>query len=305
MKIKISPTGPELSQMTYGVWRMLNEKDGATTSALQKKVDICLEHGITTFDHADIYGDYECERVFGDFLRAHPSYKNKIQIVTKCGIALLSKKRPEHWIKHYNYSQEHIQLSIENSLKNLGVDHLDMVLFHRPSPLMNPDELAEITSSLTRQGKVRHWGVSNATSAQCRMLSSRMDIHTNQIEANPLFIKHFLDGTIDYCVEKKISPMFWSPLAGGRLFKSKEFFDSQSPGEQKVVHTLGILSEKYNQPVDVVVYNWLLQHPSKPIIVLGTNKTDRIQSSVSAFNFKMDLQDWFSLWQAALRAEVP
>lgn len=298
MRLKLSQNGPTLSQLSFGVWR-LRDQGVPTVDEIKAKVDTCLEAGITTFDHADIYGDYLCEETFGGFLKENPSYKDKIEIVTKCGIALLSDNRPEHTIKHYNYSKEHIRFSVENSLKNLNADKLDVVLFHRPSPLLNPLEVAEVCEDLKKEGKVLHFGVSNFTPAQFSMLNKYTELVTNQVEASPVHLTPYLDGTFDQCLEFGMAPMIWSPTGGGRIFHPK------SESEKRVFDKLTELSSKYDTQIDILIYSWLLSHPSRPNIVLGTNNLERIQRSTEALEIKLELQDWFEIWQACTGEEVP
>tara|TARA_Y100000768_G_scaffold372290_1_gene339818 strand:- start:2982 stop:3884 length:903 start_codon:yes stop_codon:yes gene_type:complete len=299
MRQKISSNGPTLSRFALGHMTVFEDEMGASADRIKEKVDTCLETGITTMDHADIYGNYLAEEAFGKFLKANPSYRDQIEIVTKCGICLLSDERPSHTIKHYRYDKTHIKASVEKSLTNLATENIDLLLFHRPSPMLDPLILSQACEELKAEGKVNFFGVSNFTSSQFNMLSKFVDLHTNQIQASPLYLDHFLNGEFDLALENQFSPMLWSPLARGRFFKP------QTEQESRLVGCLTDLSKKYDCPLDVLIYSWLLSHPSKPHIILGTNKIERIKSSSLALKISWDIQDWFAVWTASIGQEVP
>jgi len=181
-------------------------------------IEDCLALGITSIDHADIYGDYQVQGLFGEALRLRPALRQQMQLVSKCGIALCSGQRPEHTIKHYNTSAQHIRASVEASLQALGTDRLDLLLIHRPDPLMDADEVARCLEALQHAGKVLEFGVSNHTVQQFELLDSRIPLATNQIELSALHTHALLDGTLDQAQRLRRRPMVWSPLAGGRLF---------------------------------------------------------------------------------------
>ncbi|PWJ39245.1 aldo/keto reductase [Sediminitomix flava] len=300
MKTKLSANGPLLSKIATGVWKWGEWGSNFSTTEIEKLIQASLEAGISTFDHADIYGNYGCEALFGEVLKANPSLRNEMEIVTKCGIKLISENRPSHKIKSYDTSKEHILFSVENSLKNLATDHIDLLLIHRPSPLMHPDEMAEAFTELKDSGKVLHFGVSNFTPSQFDMLNSRVELVTNQIEISALHRDPFLDGTLDKCLEKSIKPMAWSPLGSGRIFTDKEAEDVV-----RVRKVLTELSEKYDASFDQLLFAWLFKHPSQIIPILGTGKTERIQSAADALKINMDQEDWFRIWEAAEGNEVP
>ncbi|MDY7231669.1 aldo/keto reductase [Hyalangium rubrum] len=301
MRVKMAAEGPEVSRLAYGVWRLLQDPDGADAQRILAKIQTCLDCGITTFDHADIYGGYRVEEAFGAALRASPGLRQRMELVTKCGIMLVDPARPQNRLKHYDYSRQHLVASVERSLRNLGTDYLDVLLLHRPSPLLDPQEVAEALRALVEQGKVRHVGVSNFTVAQVDMLASwlPMPLVTNQVELHPLRLEPFLDGTLDQCLRRRMSPMAWSPLAGGRLV------NGQGAAEARVRAVLVELGRKYGADLDQMVFAWLLRHPSRIIPVLGTNRLERITSAARALSLQMELQDWFAVWSAATGAEVP
>jgi predicted oxidoreductase len=210
----------ELSRIVHGLMRL--SEWGFSKKERLNLIESIMDLGITSFDHADIYGDYRCEELFGEALALKPEIRNDIQLITKCGIKMISKNRPEHKLKHYDTNKEHIISSVENSLKNLETDYIDLLLIHRPDPLMNPDQVAEAFKFLKAQGKVLNFGVSNFEPAEFEMLSSRLDfpLVTNQIEVSVMALENFDNGSIDKCLEKNIVPMALSPLAVCLDFKA-------------------------------------------------------------------------------------
>ncbi len=300
-RVKMAAGGPEVSRLAYGAWRLLDDGHGADVQRVLTLIETCLDCGITTFDHADIYGGYRCEEAFGAALRARPGLRKRMELVSKCGIMLVNPAWPRTWIKHYDYSRQHIIESVERSLSNLATDHLDVLLLHRPSPLLDPDEVAEALGVLMTQGKVRHVGVSNFTPSQLEVLASLMGrpLVTNQVELHPLRLAPFLDGTIDQCVQRRIAPMAWSPLAGGRLATG------EGEAEMRVRAVLSALCRQYGAELDQVVYAWLLRHPANIIPVLGTQRPERITAAARALSLSMDTQDWFAVWSASAGTPVP
>ncbi|MCI0750790.1 MAG: aldo/keto reductase [Flammeovirgaceae bacterium] len=240
---KIHSQGPSLSRIIAGVWKWHT----VPYETLERLIHTSIETGITSFDHADIYGNYSCEEVFGSVIRNNSSLKNKIQVITKCGIKLVSDKK-DHRIKHYDTTKEHIIASAEQSLKNIGVDKLDVLLIHRPDPLMNPEAIAEAFEILRAQGKVLHVGVSNFTSSQFEMLQkySSAPLVTNQIEISLFKNESLFDGTIDVLMKHSASPMAWSPLGGGKHF------------ETDAMSRLNEVAENYNSTSSQLLLAWLL-----------------------------------------------
>lgn len=299
-RIKISSEGPEFSRMAHGLWRL---KDWNKSPAeIEEMINACLQLGITTFDHADIYGDYNCESLFGDALAQSSVRREDIELVTKCGIKLVSKNRPEISIKHYDTSASHIIDSVESSLKNLRTDYIDLLLIHRPDPLMNAGEVSEAFSRLKKSGKVLHFGVSNFLQSQFELLVSRMDVPlvTNQIEFSVLNMEMQDNGVLDMCQRMKISPMAWSPLGGGRLFgENTERIVRLRNALQDIGDELGDFS------IDQVALAWILNHPARFVVVLGTGNIDRIRKAVEAEEIKLTREQWFFIWNASLGHEVP
>lgn len=289
-QLQIHPQGPTFSRLIAGAWRWNN----VSSSVLEQLIQASLDNGIDTFDHADIYGNYSNEALFGDVLKKNASLKKKMKLVSKCGIKLLSDNKPEHRVKHYDTSKEHILASAENSLKLLDVDHLDLLLIHRPDPLMNPQEMAEAFDQLKRQGKVLHFGVSNFTPAQFDLLQSYLPfpLVTNQIEISLFNHQPLFDGGLDHLYKLKTSAMAWSPLGGGKSMQGE------------VVQKLHHLKQKYNASESQLLYAWLLKHPSNIFPVLGTTKPERIEEGVKAMNINLDRQDWFEMLSLATGKEV-
>lgn len=290
----------KLSKTILGLWRA--NQWGYSTQELISLINQCIELGITTFDHADIYGDYECESLFGKVLKENSSIRNKMQIVTKCGIKLLSSKYPDRKIKYYDTSKEHIIKSVEQSLVNLNTDYIDLLLIHRPDPFMNPDEVADAFINLKSSGKVIEFGVSNFLPNQFSMLQSRLGfpLFTNQIEVSVLNHEHFNNGNIDFLLERKISPMVWSPLSGGRLF-----YDNSERVNQ-VRSLLYELVNKYEAPsIESIATAWLFVHPVNFSVILGSGKIERIKTAQFGEKINLCREDWFRIWTTARGEQVP
>jgi predicted oxidoreductase len=299
-QIDMAEGGPGVSRLAVGLWRLASW--GLDDSAILRLIETSLDLGITTFDHADIYGDYTCEQFFGRALVLNPSLRDRMQIVTKCGIKLVSNRRPEHMLKHYDTGRAHIVSSVENSLRMLATDYVNLLLIHRPDPMMDPDEIAEAFTSLRQAGKVLHFGVSNFTPSQFDMLASRLDfpLVTNQIELSVLNMDVLHDGTVDQCQRLDISPMAWSPFAGGRLFNDK--------GEQavRVREALVKVGESLGGAgMDQVALAWILTHPARIVPILGTGKVERVQRAAQAELLQLTREQWFSIWRASTGTDVP
>ncbi len=291
------------SQLAWGAWRLHDSADIRNAGDILALVHACLDAGITTFDHADIYGGYGCEAYFGEALGKAPELRRKMEIVTKCNVALVKDARPDHRINHYNTTKAHILQSVENSLRNLATDHIDMLLIHRPDPLMIADEAAEAFNALRRSGKVRYFGVSNFTPSQFNLLQSRLDVPlaTNQVECSVLELTPIFDGTFDQMQQNRIHPMIWSPLGGARLFNA-----ANDVKANRVRPVLEQMRDKYTLPgIAEVAIAWLLHLPCQPIPVLGTMKAHRIAGATQSCSVQFDRQDWFEILVAAQGHPVP
>jgi predicted oxidoreductase len=299
-QLALSNDGPVCSRMALGMWRLAEWN--LSRSELLRWIATCLDLGITTFDHADIYGDYTCEQQFGQALAADRSLRQRMQLISKCGIKLLSQRRPDHTIKHYDTSREHILASVDQSLQQLQTDVLDGFLLHRPDPLMNADEIAEAMIQLKTSGKVLQFGVSNFTPSQLSLLASRLPfpLVTNQIELSVQHLTPFLDGTIDQCQQLRLCPMAWSPLGGGSLFRET---DAQSVRLRQTLTAVG--QELGNASIDQVALAWLLTHPAQILPILGSGNLERIQRAIAAEALQLSRQQWFRIWAASTGEEVP
>jgi predicted oxidoreductase len=290
----------ELSRIVHGHWRLASWNLPA--QELLNLTRQAIELGITTIDHADIYGDYSCEKLFGDALRLDPGIRNQIEIVTKCGIKLKSGRYPERQIKTYDYSFEHIISSVENSLENLGTDHIDLLLLHRPAPFFDPEAVAKAFSVLKSQGKVLHFGVSNFNPMQSDMLNAYLDdkLVTNQVEISPYCLDHFDNGNMDYFLKERIKPMAWSPLAGGRLI---------NPQDEKSGKIASALWEVANalqvDSTDKIIYSWLMKHPATILPIVGSGRIDRLRLAVEAANIEMTLEQWYKIYNASTGRDLP
>ncbi|MDN0083243.1 aldo/keto reductase [Crenobacter sp. SG2305] len=292
-----SAGGPRLSPIIAGTWRMAEWN--MDVAARIRWIEECFELGVSSFDHADIYGDYRVESLFGEALATAPGLRDRMQLVTKCGIKLVSGNRPEHTIKSYDTSRAHVIASVERSLKALHTDHIDLMLIHRPDALMDPQELAGTFDALRRTGKVRHFGVSNHSPSQFKLLHGRYPLATNQIELSPLHLDALHDGTLDQCLDLGVRPMVWSPLAGGRLFTGN---DAQSV---RVRTVLASLTHKYGVSVATLAYAWILRHPSAPRPITGSGRIEAIRDAVAALEVRLDAEDWYRIREAGTGQEVP
>lgn len=277
--------------MSWGKWgKEFSTKD------MVSLIHHCIDNQITTFDHADIYGGYTTEERFGKAFAESGVKREDIQLISKCGIQYMCDKRANK-VKHYNYSRDYIIWSVEESLKNLKTDYLDLLLLHRPSPLMHPDDIEAAISHLKYQGKIKNFGVSNFTPSQMELLSNNLDVSVNQIEFSLTEHSAMHDGTLDYMLSNNIKPMSWSPL--GYVFKE----DIEQT--RRIHKQLGELMDKYQATEDQLLLAWVLKHPSGIIPVIGTTNKDRITKAMKALKIELELEDWFLLLEASQGHKVP
>ena len=277
--------------MTWGNWgKQLSFQQMGTL------MQHCLEHGITTFDHADIYGDYTNEEQFGNAFFASGIRRDKIQLISKCGIQFNSKAR-KNKVKHYNYTKDYIIWSTEQSLKLLKTDYLDLLLLHRPSPLMHPKEISEAILQLKKQGKIKQFGVSNFTQTQIALLETEVPVEGNQVEYSLTSHNVMNDGTLDDCLTNKRLAMSWSPLG--------VYFREKNERTNRIQIVLNTLLKKYDATEDQLLLAWILRHPSKVYPVIGTATPARLVLAMKALKLEMELEDWFLLLEASNGHEVP
>lgn len=289
-----------LSRIIHGHWRLAEWN--LSPQELLRFTQEVVELGVTSFDHADIYGDYSCEEKFGEALKLDKKLRKNIQIITKCGIKLKSNKYPERNINYYDYSYDHIIHSVDNSLLNLNTDYIDLLLLHRPAPFFDPEEVARAFSHLKLCGKVLHCGVSNFTPQQFEMLNKHTDekLVTNQVEISPYCLESFENGNMDFFLKEGIQPMAWSPLAGGKLIQPD---DKKS---QRIHQVLKEIADELNlDSIDKVVYAWLLNHPARISPIVGTGKIERIKHAIDAMDVKMSLEQWYKVYIASTGTELP
>jgi predicted oxidoreductase len=285
-----------LSPIAAGTWRLNEWK--LDTPGLVRWIEQVVDLGITTFDHADVYGGYSVEAAFGEALAAAPALRQRMQLVTKCGIKLLSPARPSHVVKHYDTSRAHITASVENSLRALRTDRIDLLLIHRPDALMDADEVAQTFAELQAAGKVLHFGVSNHTPSQFALLHHRLPLVTNQIEFSPLSLSALADGTLDQAQDLGTPPMIWSPLASGRLLAAQ---DEQARRVRDVLATLG---HQRGISLATMAYAWIRRHPSKPIPITGSGRIDALREATASLGVQLTAEDWTLVWQASMNREV-
>jgi predicted oxidoreductase len=221
-----------------------------------------------------------------------------MQIVSKCGIKLVSPQRPGHALKSYDSSPAHVTASVEASLRALHTDHLDLLLIHRPDALMDPDALAETFARLQAAGKVLHFGVSNHSPSQLGLLHRRHALVTNQIELSVLQLAALADGTLDQCLDLGLRPMIWSPLAGGRLFREGD------PQAERVRKVMGPMAERYGVSIPTLAFAWILLHPARPLPITGSQRLAALAEAVAALDVTLSAEDWWVIWQASTGHEV-
>ncbi len=276
--------------MTWGNWG----KQLATDEMI-RLMEHCLDHGITSFDHADIYGDYTNEAQFGEAFAKSTIARDKIQLISKCGIQFDAKERKNR-VKHYDYRKGYIIESVERSLKMLKTDYLDLLLLHRPSPLLNPSEIAEAIEPLKRSGKIRQFGVSNFTPSQIALVEKELPVAANQVEFSLTANGVMTDGTLDDCMIHDRMAMSWSPLGS--------FFREDTQANKRIKKVLQNFAKKYNATEDQLLLAWILRHPSNIHPVVGTATPKRLELAMEAIKIEMELQDWFLLLEANEGHEV-
>ena len=276
--------------MNWGIW----DKKLSTQEMLHL-IHIFIENKITTFDHADIYGGYTTEAEFGKAFGESKIDRKSIQLISKCGIAAIANNRNTK-VKHYDYSKKYIVWCVENSLKNLQTDYLDVLLLHRPSPLLIADEVAEAVEKLKSEGKIIEFGLSNFTASQTALLLEKTAVNYNQIQFSATQLEPMLDGSLDYMQLHNITPMSWNPL--GSVFRE----DSEKTRRLKKL--LANLVEKYQVGSDTILLSWIIRHPSNVIPVAGTVNVARIQQLFKATQLQLELEDWFAIWTESIGKKV-
>lgn len=279
--------GPVFSRIVAGCWRW-----GSSTE-VERLIRTALDAGVTSFDHADIYGDYQNQKLFGSLLKKSPAMRSQMQLISKCGIKLLSASHRDTRMKHYDTSRKHILESVDSTLSDLGTDYLDMLLIHRPDPFMDPEEVSEAFGLLKQNGKVLHFGVSNFSPTQFEMLQAYLPfpLVTNQVEFSLNKLDILFDGTLDVLLKHETGAMVYSPLGQGKLVSQHSHLWSKK--------------DQYGATATQLALAWLLCHPANLFPVIGTTRPERIVESAAAAHIKLDRQDWFEMLKIASGTEVP
>ena len=291
-KIYLSDSGPKVSPAVYGFWRW-EDTSASGAATMEKIVNLCLELGINTFDHADVYGGYECEELFGNIMNQRSFKREDIVLFTKCGVNIPHPNRPDIRIKHYDTSAAHILKSVENSLKKLKTDYIDIFLLDQLDPLSDLEETALALERLRTSGKIKNIGVANFSVFQHQLLTSylRVPIVTNHIELSILNTTALDNGQIDYIKQRYMRPLAAAPLAGGRIENGTDEL------AVRVHYKLQEVGKKYGANVESVAVAWLIKLGALPLI--GTTNEQRIRNIVNAFSFDLDRQDWYEIYAAS------
>lgn len=277
--------------MTWGSWG-----SHFSTKKMRALIEGATSLGISTFDHADIYGGYTTEKEFGIAFKESGIPRENVQFITKCGIQMPCEERPLP-VKHYDYSASHIRMSVENSLLKLQTDYIDLLLLHRPSPMIDGAIVAEEFQKLQKEGKVKQLGVSNFTSSQMQLIQKEVLLSWNQIECSLTHEISMFDGTLDFMKFKDIGAMAWNPLG--------IYFKEDSIQQQRVQEVIVPLCKKYNCSEDQLLLAWLINHPSKIFPVVGTTSAARMQKALEATELELDITDWFLLLEASMGKPLP
>lgn len=286
-----------LSRIVQGLWRLTS-----WNMSSQEIVDLvyqCIDLGVTSFDTAEIYGNYEAERVFGEALKLDPSLRSKIEIITKTGINMKSVKR-DYRIGHYDTTYNKIIASCKKSIELMNCEYLDVYLIHREDPLIDHKEVARALNDLKSMGLIKSYGVSNFDPFKFEALQhfTNNQLVTNQIEISPLCFEHFNSGMMDVLQKHEVHPMIWSPLAGG------EIFTSDDEKAVKVRNILKVIADRHQEEMDTIVYAWLLKHPTKGLPISGSGKIERLKNAVRALDVELSLEEWYEIYTASQEQEL-
>ena len=293
-RVKLSPQ-IEVSQLAYGKWRLTDDQD-MSVEHIRNKLAACLDQGITTIDQADIYGGYQSEEILGNALRG-TALCNQIEIITKCDIIAPVGRHRKARVKYYDTTRAHILASVDQSLQLMAIEHIDLLLLHRPDPLMNHFETGGALDELVVSGKVRAVGTSNFHPYDWQLLQSAMKtpLVTNQIELSVLAHEPLTNGDVAFHQMNATPIMAWSPLAGGDLFAARN---------QTLLDLLSRIGSQQGADAAAVAVAWLLAHPARIIPVMGTNSIARIERLSDALTVSIDRQTWYEIYTAALGHEV-
>lgn len=276
--------------MMWGSWG----KDLAV-SEMTSLIETLADMGVYRYDHADIYGGYTTEATWGEAYKQTSILRDQVEIISKCSIMLPCAARPEITSKHYDHSREHIIASACRSIEDLRCDYLDILLIHRPGPLMRYEEMASAMDYLYSEGLVRSFGVSNFSEQQLRDMHSAYPLVAQQIEISVAHHIPMIDGQIDVCSSLDIECMAWSPLANGRLFVTGD----------PLLDRLQSLAAKVGLGVDELAYHFISHHPAEISTVVGSTTPSRIDTAIKCQSRKIDDALWYEIYTAAMGHEVP
>ncbi|KFC18355.1 aldo/keto reductase [Epilithonimonas lactis] len=276
--------------MRWGVWGADHPE-----RKVQELIEVCLEEDITTFDHADIYGGHTTEELFGNAWKGMNIERDKIQLISKCGIVMDSEKKPSQ-LKYYNYDSDYILNCVDESLSNLKTDYLDLLLLHRPSPLLDPEKVAKVFETLKSQGKVKEFGVSNFSASQFDLLNQYFPLVTNQIEVSVNHLNAFYDGTLEQLMRKGLRPMAWSVMGN--------YFSEKTDQNMIISNVLKELADKYDVEENQLLLAFILKHPAKIIPVIGTSKVETVRHLKKSLLIDLEAIDWFRILEASRGKQV-
>lgn len=302
--IELGRTGTTVSRLVYGCMRLVGDGSRDARARGKRAIHAAIDAGYTAFDHADIYGGGECERLFGETLAESPGLRDGLAIIGKCGIRFAGDPSPDA-PKRYDFSPGHIVSSVEGSLARLGIEQLDVLLLHRPDYLFEPDAVARCLESLKAAGKVRHVGVSNFTPSQVELLGGVLEspLVAHQVEINLHRVAALEDGTLDQCLRLGMTPQAWSPLAGavfeawGNTFAADDAARIRAELDRQAAH--------YDTEDWLIVLAWLLRHPAGIAPIVGSTTPARIEMAVAALDIDYAREDWYRLLEARNGREVP
>ena len=307
----LGTSGIEITRLAYGCMRIVgtwekSEVDAEKIAKGKAAIHAAVDAGYTFFDHADIYGDTTCESIFGEVLKENPGFRENMVIATKCGIRF--EDEPTSGLPHrYDFSYEHIVWSAEESLKRLQIEQIDLFMLHRPDFLADPDEIAQALTELREAGKVREFGVSNFRPSLLSMVQNAVpfDLQVNQVEIHPLRLDCFTDGTLDQCLERVVTPMAWSPLAGGKVATGATVESAQFQHHSNLLQTLDTAAREYGCDRTCIVLAWLLKHPSEIVPVVGSANPENIKIAARATEIDLDRETWYRILRAARGVKLP
>ena len=277
--------------MTWGQWGKQ-----LSTEEMTALIRHCVTSGITTFDHADIYGGYTTESDFGKAWKDSGINRDSVQFISKCGIQYVCDARKNR-VKHYSYRKDYILSSVNQSLKNLETEYLDLLLLHRPSPLMHPEEVAEAVAELIKEGKIRDFGVSNFTPSQITLIGSAVPVDANQVEFSLTATEPMFNGVLDDCILHRRMAMAWSPLGS--------YFREDDARKKRLAPVMKRLREKYSATDSQLLLAWIVKHPARVVPVVGTTQATRLVESLAAAGIELGDEDWFEMLTAAQGHKVP